>query len=145
MKLTSDQVQAILPHRYPFLYVDCVVDTPTPTSIISKKNITVNEAVFQGHFPNKHVFPGVLIVEGLADTGAILVLLDPQHAGKYVYFAGINRIRFRKMVAPGDTLYYHVSLKSMRGTIGIATVKATLDALDGTVVCDGEILFAIGQ
>ena len=145
MKLTSDQIQQILPHRYPFLYVDTVVDTPTSTSIIAKKNITVNEAVFQGHFPNKHVFPGVLIVEGLADTGAILVLLNPEHEGKYVYFAGINRIRFRKMVTPGDTLYYHVALKNIRGTFGIATVKATLDALDGQVVCDGEILFAIGN
>lgn len=145
MKLTSDQIQAILPHRYPFLYVDCVVDTPTPTSIISKKNITVNEAVFQGHFPNKHVFPGVLIVEGLADTGAIIVLLDPKNEGKYVYFAGINRMRFKKMVVPGDTLYYHVALKNIRGHIGIATVKATLEQLDGQVVCEGEILFAIGD
>ena len=140
MKLTSNQIQAILPHRFPFLMVDTIEDIIDNHTIIGKKNVTVNEAHFQGHFPERHVMPGVLIVEGLADTGAVLLLMQEEFKGKYVYFAGINRIRFRKVVVPGDTLIFTLTLKTIRRGLGIATVKATVE---GDVVTDGEILFAI--
>lgn len=140
MKLNSNQIQAIIPHRFPFLMVDTIEDIIDNHTIIGKKNVTVNESHFQGHFPERHVMPGVLIVEGLADTGAVLLLLQPEFKGKYVYFAGINKVRFRRVVVPGDTLIYTVTLKTIRRNLGIATIKATVD---GVVCTDGEILFAI--
>lgn len=142
MKLTSNQIQDILPHRYPFLMVDTIEDIIDNHTIIGKKNVTVNEAHFQGHFPDRHVMPGVLIVEGLADTGAVLLLMQEEFKGKYVYFAGINRMRFRKLVVPGDTLIYTLTLKAIKRGLGMAEVKATVD---GVVVTDGEILFAISD
>jgi 3-hydroxyacyl-[acyl-carrier-protein] dehydratase len=142
MKLTSNQIQDILPHRYPFLMVDTIEDIIDNHTIIGKKNVTVNEAHFLGHFPDRHVMPGVLIVEGLADTGAVLLLMQEEFKGKYVYFAGINRMRFRKLVVPGDTLIYTLTLKAIKRGLGMAEVKATVD---GVVVTDGEILFAISD
>ncbi len=140
MLLNSNQIQEILPHRFPFLMVDTIEEIIDNHTIIGKKNVTVNEAHFAGHFPNRHVMPGVLIVEGLADTGAVLLLSQPEFKGKYVYFAGINRIRFKKMVIPGDTIYLHCTLKAIKRNIGIAAVKAVVDDV---IVVEGEIMFAI--
>lgn len=140
MKLNSNQIQAILPHRYPFLMVDTIEEIIDGTSIVGKKNVTVNESIFMGHFPDKHVFPGVLLVEALADTGAVLLLLKEEYKGKYVYLAGINRMRFKKMVVPGDSVYLYCSLKTMRSSMGIVSVHAKVE---GQVVCEGEILFAV--
>lgn len=140
MKLNSNQIQAILPHRYPFLMVDTIEEIVDEVTIIGKKNVTVNESIFMGHFPEKHVMPGVLLVEALADTGAVLLLMKDEYKGKLVYLAGINRMRFKKMVVPGDSVYLYCTLKTMRGGIGICSVHAKVE---GEVVCEGEILFAI--
>jgi 3-hydroxyacyl-[acyl-carrier-protein] dehydratase len=140
MKLNSNQIQQILPHRYPFLMVDTIEDIIDETSIVGKKNVTVNEATFMGHFPDKHVMPGVLLVEALADTGAVLLLLKEEYKGKYVYLAGINRMRFKKMVVPGDSVYLYCTLKTMRSNMGIVSVHAKVE---GEIVCEGEILFAV--
>lgn len=140
MKLNSNQIQEILPHRYPFLMVDTIEEIVDEKTIIGKKNVTVNEAIFMGHFPEKHVMPGVLLVEALADTGAVLLLIKEEYKGKLVYLAGINRMRFKKMVVPGDSVYLYCTLKAMRGNIGIVSVHAKVN---DEIVCEGEIMFAI--
>lgn len=140
MKFNSNQIQEILPHRYPFLMIDTIEEIVDETTIIGKKNVSVNEAIFMGHFPNKHVMPGVLLVEALADTGAVLLLLKEEYKGKLVYLAGINRMRFKKMVIPGDSVYLYCTLKTMRSNVGIATVHAKVN---DEIVCEGEIMFAI--
>lgn len=142
MKLTSNDIQKILPHRYPFLMVDTIEEIVDEHSIVGKKNISVNEAVFAGHFPNQHVFPGVLLIEALADTGAVLLLSKEEFKGKYVYLAGVNHMRFKKMVVPGDSVYLHCTLKTMRRNIGVASVYATVN---DQIVCKGEIMFAINE
>ncbi|MEA5017656.1 MAG: 3-hydroxyacyl-ACP dehydratase FabZ [Erysipelotrichaceae bacterium] len=142
MKLTSNEIQQILPHRYPFLMVDTIEEIVDENTIIGKKNISVNEAIFQGHFPDQHIFPGVLLIEALAATGAVLLLSKPAFKGKYVYLAGVNNMRFRKVVLPGDSVYLHCTLKSMRSNFGIAKVHAVVN---DTIVCDGEIMFAIAN
>src|SRR5690554_1070235 len=140
MILNSNQIQQILPHRYSFFMVDTIEEIIDENTIIGKKNVSVNEAIFSGHFPDKHVFPGVLIIEALADTGAVLLLSKEQYKGKLVYLVGVNHMRFKKMVVPGDSIYLYCTLKAIKANIGIATVKATVN---DNVVASGEIMFAI--
>ena len=105
MRLTNEDIKAILPHRYPFLLVDRIesIDEETQT-IVGIKCVSANEMQFLGHFPQKSVMPGVLIVEAMAQTGAVLLLRDPANAGKLPLFAGINKMRFSRPVVPGDVL-----------------------------------------
>jgi 3-hydroxyacyl-[acyl-carrier-protein] dehydratase len=109
------QIKEIIPHRYPFLFVERIVEC-TSDAIVGIKNVSVNEPFFQGHFPNDPIMPGVLILEAMAQTGGILVLtLFPQYRGKPFYFAGLDKVRFRKPVRPGDRLVMKVKLQKQRG------------------------------
>lgn len=139
--LNSNQIQEIIPHRYPFLLVDQVLEMSLESKkIIAKKNVSANEMHFIGHFPQKHVMPGVLIVEALAQAGAILLLSFDEFKGKIAYFAGIDNVRFKQQVIPGDTLILEVELLKMKGPIGIAQAKAYVN---DKVVVTGEIKFAV--
>lgn len=142
MELNVEQIQEILPHRYPFLLVDKVVELVPGEKAVGIKNVTMNENYFQGHFPGKPVMPGVLQVEALAQTGAIAVLSLEEYKGKIVYFGGIDKLRFKQKVVPGDVLRLEVELIKRRGPIGIAKAVATVD---GKVAVQGEITFAIGD
>ena len=141
MILNSNQIQEIIPHRYPFLLVDQVLEMDE-NSITAIKAVTGNEMHFMGHFPEKHVMPGVLIVESLAQAGAIVLLSKEEFKGKIAYFVGIDKMRFQRQVIPGDLLTLKVELIKIKGPVGIA--KAI--ALVGSEVCArGEIKFAIGD
>jgi len=142
MELNIEQIQEILPHRYPFLLVDKIVELEPGQRAVGIKNVTINEIYFQGHFPGKPVMPGVLQVEALAQTGAIAVLSLEEYKGKIVYFGGIDKLRFKQKVVPGDVLRLEVELIKRRGPIGIAKAVASVD---GKVAVQGEITFAVGD
>lgn len=138
--LDSVQIQAIIPHRYPFLLVDKIVELEMGKRAVGLKNVTVNEPFFQGHFPGYPVMPGVLIVEALAQVGAVAILSMEEHQGKLGMFAGIDGFRFKEQVKPGDTLTLEVELTRVRGTIGKGHGRALVD---GKVAAEGELMFAI--
>lgn len=141
MLLNSNDIQNIIPHRYPFLLVDGVLEMDE-TSITAIKNVSANEMHFMGHFPEKHVFPGVLIMESLAQTGAIVLLSKEEFKGKIAYFAGLDKVKFKKPVIPGDTLTLKVSLDKIKGPVGIASGEALVN---GKVVASGILKFAVGD
>ena len=140
MEINAQQLLKILPHRYPFLLVDRVLEVEAGKSAVAIKNVTINEAFFVGHFPDHPVMPGVLIVEMLAQTGGVMLLLPGGSRGKLAYLGGIDKARFRKPVFPGDTLTAHVELLKARGNI--SWVKATAKVGD-KIVCEAELSFAI--
>lgn len=143
MLYNSNQIQNIIPHRYPFLLVDQIESiNEDETCIIGKKCISANEMQFLGHFPEKHVMPGVLIVEALAQTGCVLLLSKEENKGKIGFFAGINKMRFKRQVIPGDVLDLKVTLTKQRVGIYFADVVASVE---GTVAAQGEIMCAIGE
>ncbi len=133
-------IKKTIPHRYPFLLVDRVSILEEGLKGIGIKNVTINEPFFQGHFPDFPVMPGVLIVEAMAQVGAVVLLSDEKYAGKTPFFAGINKVRFKRKVLPGDRLTMEVELTKIRGPIGIGQGKAYVD---GDLACEGEFLFAI--
>lgn len=139
MILNSDQIKEIIPHRYPMLLVD-TIEMMDETTIMGRKCISSNEWYFTGHFPEKQVMPGVLIVESLAQTGAVLLLSKPENKGKIAYFAGINKFRFKKQVIPGDVLDLIIELKTIKGSIGIAKAQAMVA---DQIVAFGEIMFGV--
>ncbi len=141
MIYNSNQIQEIIPHRYPFLLVDRI-DEMDEEHIVGRKCITANEMQFLGHFPQKHVLPGVLLVEALAQTGAVLLLSKEENKGKLAYFAGINKMRFKRQVIPGDVVTLEVTFTKSRASIYFADVKASVD---GQVACQGEIMCALGD
>jgi len=118
-----------IPHRYPFLMIDRVVDIIPDTSAVGIKNVSINEPIFQGHFPTRPVFPGVLIIEAMAQTAAVLVVetLGPSAAGKLVYFMTVENARFRKPVTPGDTIKIHVEKIRNRGNVWKFSAKARVN------------------
>ncbi len=140
MIYNSNQLQEIIPHRYPMLLVDCIVEMEEGKSIVGKKNVSVNEAFFCGHFPKEHVMPGVLIVEALAQCGAVLLLSQETHKGKIAYFAGIDKVRFKRKVIPGDSLILKVENKAFRHGVGFASASAFVD---NQLVCSAELMFHI--
>lgn len=143
MVYNSNQIQEIIPHRYPFLLVDKIEEiSEDQKTIIGKKCISANEIQFLGHFPQKHVMPGVLIVEALAQTGCVLLLSKAENKGKIAFFAGINKLRFKKQVIPGEVLTLKVSLKNERAGIYFADVLATVD---DQIAVSGEIMCVIGE
>lgn len=140
MVLGSREIQQIIPHRWPFVLVDKIIDLKPGEEAVGIKNVTSDEFFFQGHFPGYPIFPGVLIVEALAQTGAVAVLSLPENKGKVVLFAGIDSFRFRKPVFPGDTMRLEVRLTKVRGPIGKGTAKAIVEE---KVVAEGELTFAL--
>lgn len=137
--LEAEEIQAILPHRYPFLLVDRILEL-REDGAVGLKNVTMNEPFFQGHFPGRPLMPGVLIVEALAQVGAVALLSRPENRGKLALFAGLDRVRFKRPVRPGDTLRLEVTLERMRGSIGRGRGVATVE---GQVAAQGEFLFAL--
>lgn len=140
MVMDSQQIKETIPHRYPFLLVDHVEEVEEGKRVVGKKNVTINEPFFQGHFPEYPVMPGVLIIEALAQVGAIALLSQEENKGKIGFLAGIDKCRFKRQVKPGDTLKLEVEILRMRGSIGKGKGIATVD---GEVACEAEIMFAI--
>lgn len=138
--LDITQIKELLPHRYPFLLVDRVTEVVAGKSAKGFKNLTANEEFFNGHFPFKPIMPGVLMVEALAQLGCICVLMQEEFRGSLAVFTGIDGVRFRTMVVPGDRLDMEVELIKMRGPIGKARGIARVG---DKVACEGEITFAI--
>ena len=136
------EIMERIPHRYPFLLVDRVLELVPGKSGKGIKNVTMNEPFFAGHFPGTPIMPGVLIVEAMAQLGAMVVLSLPENKGKLAFFAGIDSMRFRRQVVPGDQLYMEVEISRMRGSIGKGSVKALVD---GQVAAEGTVMFALGD
>jgi 3-hydroxyacyl-[acyl-carrier-protein] dehydratase len=137
---TIEQIKEVIPHRYPFLLVDRILEAEEGKRAVGIKNVTANEEFFNGHFPDYNVMPGVLIVEALAQVGAFAVLKMEQNQGKLAFFAGIENCRFKRQVVPGDQLRLEVELTKLRGPIGKGRATATVD---GEVACTAELTFAI--
>ncbi len=140
--LDINEIKAILPHRYPFLLVDRILELEEGKKAIGIKNVTANEEFFNGHFPDYPVMPGVLIVEALAQVGGVAMLKKKENEGRLALFAGIDKCRFKKQVKPGDQLKLEVEILRLRGSIGKGKGVATVD---GELVCETEIMFAIGD
>ncbi|MEP6871346.1 MAG: 3-hydroxyacyl-ACP dehydratase FabZ [Anaerolineaceae bacterium] len=138
--IEADQIEKIIPHRYPFLLVDRIIEIEEGKRAVGIKNVTANEWFFEGHFPGRKVMPGVLIVEALAQVAAVSLLKGVAMAGKTPLFGGIEGMRFRKPVVPGDQLRLEFTLEKMRGPIGKGRVKATVD---GKLAAEGVISFAL--
>jgi 3-hydroxyacyl-[acyl-carrier-protein] dehydratase len=133
------EIQKILPHRYPFLMVDGILEVERLKRIVGVKNVTINEAHFQGHFPGRPVMPGVLIIEALAQAGGLLLLLEvPDRDNKLLYLVAVDGVRFRRPVVPGDQLKLELDVLSWRGDFCKLEGKATVDgqlAVEATLMC----------
>ncbi len=140
VNLDALAIQAILPHRYPFLLVDRIIEIEYGVGAVGIKQVSMGEPYFQGHFPDYPVMPGVLIIEALAQVGAVALLGSEEHAGKIALFAGIDGVRFRRQVKPGDTLRLETQINRMRRGIGKGQGAATVD---GEMAAEGEITFAL--
>lgn len=140
MQLTNDQIREIIPHRYPFLLIDRIEDYEAGKWAKAIKCVSSGEQYFVGHFPQKSVMPGVLIIEALAQAGAIAILTEPENRGKLALFGGINKAKFRHQVLPGDVLELECKIIRTCGPVGIGEAAAVVD---GKVVCKAELTFAI--
>ena len=141
MELDANQIQEIIPHRPPFLLVDKITDYEPGQWAKGIKAVTVNEPFFAGHFPQYHVMPGVLIIEALAQVGAVAILSLPENKGKLAFFGGIKNARFKRQVRPGDVLELSGELTERRGPIGHGKAVAKVD---GKIAAQGELTFAVG-
>lgn len=139
--LNTQQIMEILPHRNPFLLIDTVEELVPGEKAVAKKNVTMNEPYFAGHFPGNPVMPGVLIIEALAQTGAVAILCQDEWKGKTAYFAGINNAKFKQKVVPGDTLELTTEIIKVKGPIGVGKAVAKVN---GKTACMAELTFAIG-
>ncbi len=142
MELDIRQIQEILSHRYPFLLIDRVTDMEQGKWAEAVKCVTANEPFFQGHFPGRPIMPGVLIMEALAQTGAVAILSETENRGKLVVFGGIKNCRFKRQVVPGDVLTLYCELTERRGPIGYGKAVAKVD---GEIAAQGELSFVITQ
>lgn len=141
MELDSNQIREIIPHRFPMQLVDRITDFEPGVWAEGVKCVSVNEPFFQGHFPEAHVMPGVLIIEALAQTGAVAILSEEENKGKIAFFGGIKNARFKKQVKPGDVLNLRCEIVERKGPVGFGKAVATVN---GKVACQAEISFAIG-
>lgn len=139
--LDITEIKKIIPHRYPMLLIDRVEELIPGEKAVAKRNVTINEELFNGHFPGNPVMPGVLIVEALAQTGAVALLSLPEFKGKTAYFGGIKSAKFREVVRPGDSLRLEVTLEKIRNNVGLGKAVATVD---GKKACTAELTFMIG-
>lgn len=142
MELNSNQIQEILPHRYPFLLVDRIVDFEPGSYAKGIKCVSANEMQFMGHFPQKHVMPGVLIIEALAQTGAVALLTEEANKGKIALFGGIRNAKFKQQVIPGDVLELSCEIITRKGPVGIGKATATVN---GKIAVVAELVFAVEQ
>ncbi|WP_346350052.1 3-hydroxyacyl-ACP dehydratase FabZ [Lactococcus petauri] len=135
------KIMEALPHRYPFLLVDRVIDI-ADDEITAIKNVTINEEFFQGHFPQYPVMPGVLIMEALAQAAGVLELSKPENKGKLVFYAGMDNVKYKKQVVPGDQLILHAKFIKRRGAIAVVEAEAKVD---GKLAAKGTLTFALGK
>ena len=141
--LSLDDIQRLLPHRYPFLLVDRIISLEVGKRIVGLKNVSVNEPFFQGHFPGRPIMPGVLIAEAMAQVGGILALVSlPENQGNSLFLLGLDKMRFRQPVVPGDQL--RLEVESMRGGKRFWKMKAQA-FVEQTLVAEGELMAAVGQ
>lgn len=139
--MNIQEIKEIIPHRYPLLLIDRVEEIVEGERIVAKKNVTINEPFFQGHFPEEPVMPGVLIIEAMAQAGAVALLSLEQFKGKTAYFGGLDKAKFRKKVTPGDTLILEVEITKIKSSAGIGKGIAKVD---GKKVAEAELTFMIG-
>jgi len=140
MILTATEIQAVIPHRYPMLLVDRIIELEPMKRAVGIKSVTINEQFFAGHFPQKPVMPGVLILEAMAQVGGVAMLYPEENRGKLAVFAGMERVKFRKPVTPGDQLRMVAEVLKLRGSIGKLWAQAFVD---GQIVAEAEFLFAL--
>jgi len=140
--LLIKEIMEIIPHRQPFLLLDTIEELEPGVKAVAKKCVTYNEPFFAGHFPEEPVMPGVLIIEALAQTGAVAILSQPQMKGKIAYFAAINSAKFKRKVVPGDVLTLETEIIKIKGPIGLGNAKAYVD---GELAVSAELTFAIGE
>lgn len=138
---TAQEIMNIIPHRYPFLLVDTIEELEPGVRALGKKCVSVNEPFFQGHFPGNPVMPGVLIIEALAQVGAVAMLSQPQFQGRTAYFAGIDKARFRQKVVPGDVLLLETEIVKVKGPVGVGRATARVN---DKVAAQAELTFSIG-
>ena len=141
MTLDSNEIMQILPHRFPFQLIDRITACEPGQSAAGRKCVTVNEQFFCGHFPQKHVMPGVLILEAMAQVGGVALLTEEENRGKIVLFGGVKHARFKRQVTPGDVLEIRCELTARRGPVGIGKAEARVD---GKLAAAAELSFAIG-
>lgn len=140
-RLDINEIKEIIPHRHPFLLVDYIEDYEPGEFAVGYKCVTFHEDFFKGHFPQEPVMPGVLIVEALAQTGAVAILSLPENKGKVAYFGGIDKCRFKKKVSPGDKLRLETRIIRRKGPLGVGSAVATVD---GKIAVKAELTFMIG-
>lgn len=138
---TAKEIMEIIPHRHPFMLIDTIEELEPGVRALGKKCVSFNEPYFAGHFPGNPVMPGVLIMEALAQVGAVAILDLPENKGKTAYFAGIDNAKFKQMVLPGDVLMLETTIIKKKGPIGVGEAVATVD---GKVVAKAQLTFAIG-
>ena len=139
---TAKEIMEIIPHRHPFMLIDTIEELDQGVRALGKKCVSFNEPYFAGHFPGNPVMPGVLIIEALAQVGAVAILGLPEWKGKTAYFVGIDKCRFKKKVHPGDVLMLETKIIKVKGPIGVGEATATVD---GKVAAKAELTFAIGD
>ena len=139
--LNTEQIQQIIPHRHPFLLIDQIEDYVPGEYAVGYKGVSYHEDFFRGHFPQKAVMPGVLILEALAQTGAVAILSQEENKGKIAFFGGIDKCRFKRKVVPGDKLRLETKIIKQKGPVGIGEAIATVD---GKVAVKAELTFMIG-
>lgn len=140
--MTTKEIMEIIPHRQPFLLIDTIEELEPGVRAVAKKCVSYNEPYFAGHFPGEPVMPGVLIVEALAQAGAVVLLSQPEFKGKTAYFGAIQSAKFKKKVVPGDVLMLETEIIKRKGPIGIGSAKAYVD---GKLAVQAELTFAIGS